>query len=205
MNISDLATALESRIGFVDDKTVSGLTLSAANLASDSGRDFQSEHSAITLENIRSCQPVKQISEIDFNEYLTRLRKQCIKQVLDDAFERDHIEDTILTRFPRAFDTAISLRMVIVIGELIMTSTRSNKIERFTDAFVGKLNYDIFREAPNKFAIRGANYNYTLGVATRYGFEIESLQRRFGSQRNMIKSITKSEVFNQYIADNHSN
>lgn len=205
MNISDLATALESRIGFVDDKTVSGLTLSAANLASDSGRDFQSEHSAITLENIRSCQPVKQISEIDFNEYLTRLRKQCIKQVLDDAFERDHIEDTILDRFPRAFDTAISLRMVIVIGELIMTSTRSNKIERFTDAFVGKLNYDIFREAPNKFAIRGANYNYTLGVATRYGFEIESLQRRFGSQRNMIKSITKSEVFNQYIADNHSN
>ena len=79
-----------------------------------------------------------------------------------------------------------------------MTSSRSNKVKRFTDDFIGKLNYDVFREAPNKFAVRGSNYNHTMGISTRYGFELESCRRRFGNTRNMLKTITKGAVHEPY-------
>ena len=196
MTLKETADLLINRIGFRDDNTVTGLVISTPNLLTQSGRFFQSEHSAVTLQNIRDCQPVAKISDTAFNTYLEVLKRQCVVQVLSDTFERDVIDDKLLSYYPRAFDNAISLRMVVVVAELIMTSTRSNKIERLSDAFVGKLNYDVFRDAPNKFAIRGANYNYTLGIATRYGFEIESIRRRFGTQRNQLKTITKGQVIN---------
>lgn len=194
MTRSEAKDILITRIGWRDDKTVTGLTLSATNLQTDSGLYFQSEHSAVTLANIRDCQPIASISEDDFNSYLENLTETCVLQVLNDAFEKDYIDDDLFTVYPSGFDSAISLRMVILVAELIMTSTRSNSGERFNSAFVGKLNYDVFREALNKFAIRGANYNYTLGVATRYRFEIHSVQRRFGQTRNMLKTITKGQA-----------
>ena len=195
MTISEAKDILVNRIGFRDDETVVGFTLSAENLTTDSGRVFQGEHSCVTLQNIRDCQPIVNISESKFNAYLQTLKEQTVLQVLSDAFEKDYIDDNLLTKYPSAFDNAISLRMVVVVAELIMTNSRINKTQRFSEGFVGKLNYDIYRESPNKFAIRGANYKYSMGVATRYGFEIQSVQRRFGQQRNLIKNITKGQVF----------
>lgn len=194
MTLSEAKDILKTRIGYRDDKTVEGFVLSPDNAQSDSGQVFQSEHSAITLQNIRDCQPIARISDADFNTYLGQLKEQCVVQVLSDTFERGQLEDNLLTQYPGIFDTAIKLRMVIVVGELIMTSTRSNNIERLTDNFIGKLNYDIFRDSVQKFASTNAGYNYSMGVATRYMFEIQSLQRRLGNQRNMLKTITRAEV-----------
>lgn len=198
MKLSEAHSILVERVGWRDDKTIDGFTLSVANATSESGRYFQSEHSAVTLENIRDTQPLRQISESDFNEYLENLRSDCVRQVLNDVFERDYVDDNLLVKYPTSFDNCILLRMVINVSELVMTSSRSNKIKRFTDEFIGKLNYDIFRDAPNKFAIRGANYKYSLGISTRYGFEVESCQRRFGDVRNMLKTITKGAVHEPY-------
>lgn len=194
MTRSEARDILITRIGWKADNTITGFVLSAINSQTDSGRYFQSEHSAITLRNVRDCQPIPSISEDKFNEYLEGVRDQCVLQMLNDVFERDFLNDDLFTLYPSGFDEAISLRMVVVIAELIMTSTRSNKTERFGDSFVGKLNYDVFREAPNKFAIRSANYNMTLGVATRYRAEIMNIQRRFGTQAGMFKTITKGQA-----------
>lgn len=194
MTISEAKDLILTRIGWRDDETVMGFVLSTENSTSDSGKHFQSEHSCVTLANIRDCQPIVNINEDKFNTYLEIIREQSVIQVLNDAFEKDYINDNLLTAYPSAFDSAISLRMVVVVAELIMTNGRINKTQRFTESFVGKLNYDIFREAPNKFAIRGANYKYSMGVATRYGFEIQSVQRRFGQQRNLLKTITKGQA-----------
>lgn len=198
MTILETHTALVERIKWRDDKTLEGFTLSTSNLAIGMDRVFQTGHSAITLENIRDCQPVLNISEPDFNEYLENLRSDCVRQVLNDVFEKDYVNDNIFLIHPTAFDDCIIYRMVIIVSELIMTASRSNRIKRFGDDFVGKLNYDVFREAPNKFAIRGANYNHTLGIATRYGFELESVRRRFGQSRNLLKTITKGQVHEPY-------
>lgn len=197
MTIADAVLALETRVGWSDDKTIDGFTPSVNNLVTDSGLFFQDEHSAITLLNIKDCQPVPNITDADFQAYLDSLRKQCVRQVFDDAFEKDNIEDTLLDAFPGGFDKAILLKMTIRVSELIMTAARSNRIKRFGDNFVGKLNYDIYREAPNKFAIRGANYSHTMGIATKYDFELNSLRRRFGQSRNLMKTITKGQVIDE--------
>lgn len=205
MTISEAKDILVNRIGWDDDGTLSGFTVTAPASTTNSGRYFQDEHNAITLENIKDTQPVSDISDAALNTFLVKLRLRAVNKVLADAFEKDFINDDLLTAYPAGFDNAISLQMVIIVSELIISSTRSNRIERMTDDFVGKLNYDIFREAPNKFAIRGANYNYSLGVATRYGFEIRSVQRRFGSQRNLLKTITKGQVSNTNEYESYSN
>lgn len=194
MTISELTTDLIERIGWRDDKTVEGLTLSASNILSNSGKFFQDEHSAITLANIRDCQPIINIYEADFQDYLENLKRQAVTQVLNDSFERDKVDDSLVVLYPQGFDKGIMLRMTIIVAELISTSGRKNGTKRFTDEFLGRLNYDVFRSAPNKFAIRGANYNYTMGVATRYGFEIDSIQRRFGTQRNLLKTQTRGQA-----------
>lgn len=198
MTLLETHTALVERIKWRDDKTVTGFVLSAANLAVGMDKVFQTGHSAITLENIRDCQPILDISESDFNNYLKNLRSDCVMQVLGDVFEKDYVPDNIFTIHPTAFDDAIIMRMVINVSEMIMTASRTNRIKRIGNDFVGKLNYDVFRESPNKFAIRGANYNHTLGIATRYGFELESVRRRFGQSRNLLKTTTKGQVNEQY-------
>lgn len=194
MTLKEAKDVLVTRIGWRDDKTIGDLPLSAINLQSDSGRYFQSEHSAVTLSNIMDCQPVRLIGEPEFNTYLEQVREQVVLQVLTDAFERDYVNGKILEHYPTSFDEAISLRMVIVVSELIMTTTRLNIVERFGKEFVGKLNYDIYREAPNKFAIRQVNYKYSMGISTRYAFALDSIQRRFGDQRNRMKVITAGQV-----------
>ena len=196
MTKSEAKDILVNRIGWRDDKTVEGFVLSTENITSESGRVFQSEHSAITLKNIKDSQPIKNISDADFNSYLEDIREQVVIQVLSDALERDFIDEKIFEYYPSSFDEAISLRMVIIVSELILTTTRFNVIARLGEDFVGKLNYDIYRDAPNKFAIRQANYKHSMGISTRYAFALNSLQRRFGDQRNRLKTITAGQVIN---------
>lgn len=200
MNLQEAKDILINRIGWRDDKTVKDFVLSTENIISDSGRVFQSEHSAITLNNIRSFQPLIDISDDDFNDYLYNIKEQVVLQVLGDCFERDYLDDNVLKLYPTSFDDAISLRMVIVISEMIMTSTRTNLIERLGKNFMAKLNYDIYRESPNKFAVASLNYKFSMGISTRYGFALDSIQRRFGDQRNRIKTITAGQVlgYEQY-------
>ena len=195
MTISEAKDILIDRLGWRDDKTITGFVLSAPNLITNSGRYFQAEHSSVTLENIKDCQPIVDISDEDFNSHLVNMTEQVAFQVLSDVFERDFIDDNLFNLYSTAFDNVLSLRMVIVVAESIMTSTRSNRIERLGDGFIGKLNYDIFRDAPNKFAIRNLNYKHSMGITTRYAMELTSVQRRFGNQRNLIRTITRGQSF----------
>lgn len=194
MNIAEALVKLIPRVGWRDDKTAEGFVLDATNLVSDSGRYFQDEHSSVTLLNIKDCQPLENIDDDDYNSHLTNMVRQVCIQVLSDVFEKDFVDDQLLILYPTAFDNIISMRMTIVAAELIMTSTRNNRTSRLTEQFVGKLNYDIFRDAPNKFAIRDLNFKHTMGISTRYEVEIMSVKRRFGGQRNLIKSITKGRA-----------
>lgn len=197
MTLSEAHTELIERVKWRNDKTIQGFTLDSGNEEETGKEVYQTGHSAITLLNIKESQPLLDISDSDFNEYLSNLNSDCARQVLMDVFEKDYVDDNLFKLYPTAFDKCLVLRMVIIVSEMIMTSSRSNRVARFNNDFVGKLNYDVFRESPNKFAIRGANYNHSLGVSTRYGFELESVRRRFGQTRNLLKTITKGSA-NEY-------
>lgn len=201
MTLANAISALEKRIGWKNDWTLGELppqlsiSISGDNMETDSGRYFQDEHSAVTLLNIYESQPVPSLDSSNFQTYLDDLRKSAVQQVFNDAFEKDFIDGDILELYPRAFDNCISLKMVIRVSELIMTAIRSNRIKRLSDDFVGKLNYDIYRESPNKFAVQRVNYKHTLGIASKYAYELQSLQRKFGQQRNLAKVITKGQAY----------
>ena len=198
VTVSEAKEILVKRIGWKDDRTVSGFVVSEANALTNSGRYYQDEHAVVTLANIRDCQPLIGMDNDGFNEYLEQLKTQVAYQVLSDVFETDKINNRLFYLYPTAFDNLLRLRMVIVVSEIILTTTRFNITERYSKDFIGKLNYDIYREAPNKFAVRQINFVHTMGIATRYGFELQSVRRRFGAQRNQIKTITKGEVYNEY-------
>lgn len=191
MKLNEVITILVDRIGFEDDGTVGSVSLDSSVLQSDSGRYFQDEHSAVTLQNIRDCQPKSSMTNQEFNDYLNKLKKRCARKVLVDAMERDEVNEDVLNAYPTIFDNALSMQMTILVSEIIITSVRVNKIERMTDSWIRKLNYDIFREVTN--ASKSVS-RYSLGIATRYGYEIRTVQRRFGQQRNLLKSITKGEA-----------
>jgi hypothetical protein len=87
--------------------------------------------------------------------------------------------------------------MVLVVGEIIITTSRSNETSRFTDRFIGKLHTDIYRVLDND-QMASSKFRHTLGIASRYDMELRSLQRRFGQQRNLLKTITKGQVYEQY-------
>ena len=199
--LSDAIDQLETRLGWKDDGTLAllspsvDISLSANNLISDSGRFFQDENPAVTLLNIYECQPVPRLSSAKFQAFLDDFRKSAVQQVFNDAFEKDFVDEDILTLYPRAFDNAISLKMVIRVSELIMTAVRSNRNKRLSEDFVAKLNYDLYRESPNKFAVQRANYKHTLGIASKYAYELTSVQRKFGQTRNLAKTITKGQAF----------
>lgn len=193
MTLSEAKDILVNRIGWKDDKTLTGFVLSPANETSQSGTTFQDEHAAVRLETIKDCQAIPKISDADFNTYLEELRASAVMHVLNDALERDYIKDNLLTLYPSIFDAAIRLRMVVVIGEMIMTTARSNETARVNKALAAKMNYDLYRDSVQKFANSRATYKYAMGVATRYGVEIEKLQRRVGS-KSMFKTITKGQA-----------
>ncbi len=203
MTLAEAFTALRTRIGWKDDKTLDGFTPSAANQTTDSGLFFQDEHPAINLINIHSSQPNPKISNEDFELYLEDLRDTTVRQVLNDVFERDYLNDSILTVYPNGFDKLITYKMVIKVSQIIVTASRSNRTDRFSQSWIGKLSYDIFREAPNKFAIRGANYREHLGISTKYSFLLRETQRRFGDQKNRLKTITKGNAINELYADQY--
>jgi len=195
---TEIKVVLLQRIGWRQE-IGSPITVSAANLTTDSGRFFQDEHSAVSLTNIRDAQPLVDISDANFNTYLAQLQEQVVYQVLSDVFnKKDIIQDEVDANLTM-FDQLILLRMVIVVSEIIITSTRSNKTQRFSNEFLDKLHFDVIGSSNVRFAVTNRNYKYSMGITSRYGAEVWEVKRFFGQQK-FLKSITRGEAINIYVA-----
>lgn len=169
--------------------------VSATNLTTNSGRFFQDEHSCVTIDNIRASQPVVNISDADLNLFLAQLKQQSVYQVISDVFQKKDIDPDPINANITMFDQAIMLRMVIIVGEMILTSVRSNKTQRFSDDYINRLHFDIIGSSNVRFAVTNRNYKWSMGVTSRYGAEIFELKRFFGQNR-MLKSVTRGEAIN---------
>lgn len=174
---------LDKRINWRD---TSG-DLTAANTASDSGRFFQDEHSAISLDNIKACQPDPDIDVSGFNAYLTQLRHASILQVLSDVYGTESsITQSELDCNVGVFDNAISLRMVVVVAEIVITSTRSNRSEEVTKEFIQQLHFDV---NGNSGASASPNFPRAEGFSKKYQDAITYV-RRYLKKQKRITTIT---------------
>ena len=151
-----------------------------------SGRYFEGEHSIITLDNIRECQPKQNITDEDFTAYLTQLKTDTIYQLLADVYVSDEVPDEILEYYPALFDNCISLLMSIRLIEMFVTSSQSNRTERITKTAAQQIHFDL---NGNYGKDSNPNFPRALGIATRYQNELKKLKDATGTQK-MLVSIT---------------
>lgn len=179
MNIEEAYQLLKNRIGWENLPGTVSVTLSDDNKQSDSGRYYQEEHSAITLKNIHSVVETVNSDSDAFNTHLVSLRKQAIKQVIADVFHLNEIWEARITENISAFDTAILKRMAVVVIELMITSSRSNEVERISNDFANKLYYDLYGKPTTE------HFNRLVGIIERYEQEITSLRDLFNTGRTL--------------------
>lgn len=129
--------ALETRIGWERPlDTAFAIVLDEEVLAADSERKVNSFHQLVTVENVYAAVPEIDMEVVDFNGFLSSLRRQSALEVLTAIFDKNeqYIEtvdysELILAR-PRLFDDAIGYCMAIKALELFIASSRSNLLER---------------------------------------------------------------------------
>lgn len=190
MTFTEVRDILDNRVNWKD----SGGYLSSDNTTTDSGRYFQDEHSAVTLDNIRDCQPEIGISDADFNTYLSDLRKSVVLQVIADVYGAESkIKESEITDNVGVFDNAISLGMVVKVMQLIITSTRSNRTESISKEFVNKLAVELNGHVDAKW----------IGFRNRYNFHIKELKKTMNSQ-SRINTITIGNRANYELRENKS-
>lgn len=191
MTYTEARDILDKRINWRD----TGGYLTAGNSTTDSGRYFQDEHSAVTLDNIRACQPEVGISDADFNTYLTQLRQAAILQVLADVYgSESEITQNELDLNVGVFDNAISLRMVVVVAELIITSNRSNRTQLMSKEFIQQLHFDVNGNYGQNL---NPNFPRVEGFGKKYQDAIKEVRKALNKHLK-IKSITAG-AYNNYL------
>ena len=168
----ELKELLISRIGWDNYPSDFTITLDAENLTTDSERLYNSdEHSFVTLDNIYWTIQIENADATQFNAHLKRMRNQVILLVLADVFKDIDIQDDVITDRVSLFDNAISKRMAIVVGETILSSTRSNRIERITKEQMQTIFFEL-----NGNKDSNQNFPTFIGLKARYGKEIQELR-----------------------------
>lgn len=188
--LNDIKILLKNRVGFRKPIDLSFEALDADNLDSDSLLVFQDAHSMVTIANIKDSQPIVDITDAQLNTYLTNLRESSVIEMLSDVFKGQSSIDTVLIEDDLSvFDKAIYLRMVLKVGEIIISSTRSNRNQSLNDAAIGRLRLDL--NGSNDGAYRNPNLPYHLGFTSRYRREVSVLESMFNnSQSEMLDVVT---------------
>lgn len=137
MNRLELRDLVKVRVGWKADPNY---TISAENQASASGRYFQDEHSFVKIETIRSLMESDPTQD-ELNAYLSELKDQVSLSVVDEVMSDATFND--LTGKESLFDAAYSKKMAIKLGELIWTTSRSNRRERIAKEYAQQVFYDI--------------------------------------------------------------
>lgn len=100
-DLAQVVPAMMKRLGW-RQPTISGSpVLNADNLTSASGRYFQSFHSLVTLAKIKDVVEDKDISDADFNTYLSNLQNDAILRCLNEVFRMPELieQKLLFTRF----------------------------------------------------------------------------------------------------------
>ncbi|MBP1222658.1 hypothetical protein [Flavobacterium sp. 1355] len=127
---------LINRIGWSELSSGLPFVLTPENLSAQSGKKFNWYHSLILVDNIYAAVPDTEMSETDFNAYLSDVRKQAVLSVLTSLLEtyvdydpENDYSQIIITR-PTLFDDAIGYSVAIKMIELFLSTTRKNFNER---------------------------------------------------------------------------
>ena len=112
------------------------ITIDLVNSTATSGRKVNTFHQLASVENIYSAVPEVNMEEVKFNEFLSSIREQSVREVATAIFDQHHLYDetvdysnTIIEK-ARLFDDAIGYCIAIKILEMFISTGRKNLTER---------------------------------------------------------------------------
>lgn len=171
MDHVQLRDLLKDRVGW--DETT-GFVLSTEAKKSDSGILFQDAHAFVKLGTIKDLQDDVNMNEAGFNAYLVKLKARNALQVISDVLQISNIQENILFDRDNIFDDAIAKRMAITVGDMILTSNRSNASERISKDQLQSIFFEINGNTS------GSRYNPDMpmyvGLKDKYGAAVRKLQ-----------------------------
>ena len=112
------------------------ITIDLVNSTATSGRKVNTFHQLASVENIYSAVPEVNMEEAKFNEFLSSIREQSVREVATAIFDQHHLYDetvdysnTIIEK-ARLFDDAIGYCIAIKILEMFISTGRKNLTDR---------------------------------------------------------------------------
>jgi len=148
--------------------------LDEANMTGESGRNFQSFHQLVTVENIYDAVSEVEMETDAFNAVLKGIREQAVLAIIPEIMDKNSLyktsEDYTETIIDNAvlFDDAIGYRTAITVLELFMTTKRSNLAERNAKLSVSNLKLEIegFRNDNGVLVAKGITQKLEKAIRT---------------------------------------
>lgn len=189
--LNDIKILLKNRVGFRKPIDETFEAMNTDNTKTDSGLVYQDAHSMVSILYIRDTQPIEDIDDIVFNQYLTLLRESNVLEVLNDVFQGEsEIDESKILGNIAAFDKAIYLRMVLKVGEIILSSKRINEIAYFTDKMISQWRLDL-NGSNDDGSYKNPNYPFHSGYTSRYRREIKYIKTLFNNNEpEILQTVT---------------
>lgn len=146
--------------------------LDEANLTGESGRNFQSFHRLVTVENIYDAVPEVEMEEGAFNQYLSGLRLQAVLAVLPEIMDKNIQYKTetdysqIIIDNALLFDDAIGYKCAVMVLEMLISTKRSNLAERNAKLSVSNLKLELegFRNDNGILVAKGITQKLEMAI-----------------------------------------
>lgn len=178
------------------DILIERLDFKVVDAVTNSGRYYEDEHPIVTLDNIKDCQPTKNIEDVDFNAYLLGLKTAVSYQLLSDVFDTDYIKGNLFTDYPSLFDNCLSVLMTIKVIEIAISSERANRTKSITKSIAQQIHFDL---NGNYGQDSNPNFPRAFGIAHKYKECLRELRNKLNTQRKFVSITTgmRKAVFNE--------
>lgn len=164
---------LNNRIGWeMPLDSGSSIVLDTENKKADSGRKVNAFHQLASVDNIYAAVDVVDMSNADFNKFLTSIRAQSVIEVLTAIFDQHHLYDetldysSIISKKIKIFDDAIGYTIAVKILELFVSSNRKNFIERNASLSFQTLKIELYgaKNDNGHFIAKGIVYEKSAAI-----------------------------------------
>jgi hypothetical protein len=182
-------TSLVTRIGWEKPlDTAFAIEIDEEVLSADSERKVNSFHQLVTVENVYAAVPEIDMEAVDFNGFLSSVRKQSALKVLTAIFDKHTSYDEavdysqIIISRPRLFDDAIGYCIAIKMLELFISSSRKNLADRNTKLTLQSLKLDLegVRNEAGFYLAKGIKYEFKNAIteAQKVIFPLQAIVKK---------------------------
>ena len=164
---------LETRIGWEKSlDTDFAIELDKEVLTADSERKVNSFHQLVTVDNVYAAVSKIDMGAVEFNGFLSSVRRQSVEEVLTLMFDQNASYDedidysNLIISKPRLFDDAIGYSIAIKMLELFISSSRSNLLERNSKLSFQNLKLELegVRNDKGFYVAKGIEYKFRTAI-----------------------------------------